>query len=74
MLCKLKLKHYKKHKCFSCVICTLNDDPFMTMTMMMMSCFVVWLTDERRLVLFSAGIIVRGAHIRESPARQETCV
>ena len=46
----------------------------MTMTMMMMSCFVVWLTDERRLVLFSAGIIVRGAHIRESPTRQETCV
>ena len=71
MLCKLKLKHYKKYKCFSCVICTLNY-PFMTMTMM--SCFVVWLNDERRLSLFSAGIIVRGAHNRESLTRHETCV
>ena len=31
--------------------------------------FVVWLTDERRLVLFSAGTIVRDPHHRESPTR-----
>ena len=28
--------------------------------------FVIWLTDERRLVLFSAGTIVRDPHHRES--------
>ena len=29
---------------------------------------------RRRLALFSAGIIVRGAHNRESLTRHETCV
>ena len=33
--------------------------------------FVVWLTDERRLTLFSAGTIVRDPHHRESPTRCE---
>ena len=33
--------------------------------------FVVWLTDERRLALFSAGTIVRDPHHRESPTRRE---
>ena len=33
--------------------------------------FVVWLTDERRLALFSAGTIARDPHHRESPARRE---
>ena len=36
------------------------------MMMMMMNCFVVWLTEERRLALFPAGIIVRDPHHRES--------
>ena len=33
--------------------------------------FVVWLTDERGLALFSAGTIVRDPHHRESPTRRE---
>ena len=33
--------------------------------------FAEWLTDERRLVLFPAGIIVRDPHHRESPTRRE---
>ena len=33
--------------------------------------FVVWLTDERRLALFPAGIIVRDPHHHESPTRRE---
>ena len=32
-------------------------------------CFVVWLTDGRRLALFSVGIIVRDPHHREYPTR-----
>ena len=32
--------------------------------------FVVWLTNERRLVLFPAGTIVRDPHHRESPTRR----
>ena len=43
----------------------------MMMIMMMMHVFVVWLTDERRLALFPAGIIVRDPHHRESPASRE---
>ena len=39
--------------------------------MMMMNCFVVWLTNERRLALFPAGTIVRDLHHRESPTRRE---
>ena len=39
--------------------------------MMMMNCFVVWLTDERRLALFPAGTIVRDPHHHESPTRRE---
>ena len=31
--------------------------------------FVVWLTDEKRLVLLPVGIIVRDPHHRESPTR-----
>ena len=41
------------------------------MMMMMMHVCVVWLTDERRLALFPAGIIVRDPHHRESPASRE---
>ena len=33
--------------------------------------FVVWLTEERRLVLISAGTIVRDSHHRESLTRRE---
>ena len=33
--------------------------------------FVVWLTDERRLVLFPARTIVRDPHHRVSPTRRE---
>ena len=36
-----------------------------------MNCFVVWLTDERRLALFPAGTIVRDSHHLESPTRRE---
>ena len=43
----------------------------MMMMMMMMHVFVVWLTDERRLALFPAGIIVRDPHHRESPTSHE---
>ena len=35
----------------------------MMMMMMMMNCFVVWLTDERRLALFPAGTIVRDSQV-----------
>ena len=37
----------------------------------MMNCFVVWLTDERRLALFPVEIIFRDPHHRESPTRRE---
>ena len=40
------------------------------MMILMMNCFVVWLTDERRLALFPAGNIVRYPHNRESPTRR----
>ena len=43
----------------------------MMMMMMMMNCFVVWLTDERRLALFSAGTIVRDPYHRESLTHRE---
>ena len=33
--------------------------------------FVVWLTNERRLALFSVGAIVRDPHHHESPTRRE---
>ena len=33
--------------------------------------FVIWLTDERRLALFPAGIIVRDPHHRISPTRHK---
>ena len=39
--------------------------------MMMMNCFAVWLTDERRLALFPAGTIVRDPHHRESLTRRK---
>ena len=41
------------------------------MTMMMVNCFEVWLTDKRRLALFPAGTIVRSHNHRESPTRHE---
>ena len=41
------------------------------MMMMMMSCFLVLLTNERQLTLFPAGTIVRDLHYRESPTRRE---
>ena len=37
----------------------------------MMNCFLVWLTDERRLSLFPAGTIVRDPHYLKSPTRRE---
>ena len=43
----------------------------MMMMMMMMNYFVEWLTDERRLALFSARTTVRDPHHRESPTRCE---
>ena len=39
--------------------------------MIMMNCFVVWLTNEKRLVLFPAGTIVRDPQHRESTTRRE---
>ena len=39
--------------------------------MMMMNCFVVWLTEEWYLALFPVGTIVRDPHYRESPTRRE---
>ena len=36
------------------------------MMMMMVTCFVVWLTDERRLALFPAGTTARDPHHRKS--------
>ena len=41
------------------------------MMMMMMNFFMVCLTDEKRLALFSAGTIVRDCHYRESLTRWE---
>ena len=32
---------------------------------------MIWLTDERRLALFTAGTIVRDRDHRESPTRRE---
>ena len=43
----------------------------MMMMMMMMNCFVVWLTNERRLALFPAGTIVRDPHNRKSLTRRK---
>ena len=40
------------------------------MMMMMMNCFLVWLTNERRLALFPAKTIVRDPHHR-SPGLAE---
>ena len=39
--------------------------------MMMMNCFKVWLTDERHLALFPAGVMIRDAHHPESPTRHD---
>ena len=39
--------------------------------LMMMNCFVVWLTNKRRLALFPAGTIVRDPHHRESSTSRE---
>ena len=41
------------------------------MMMMMMDCFVVWLTGKRCLASFSAGAIARDPHRRESLTRCE---
>ena len=53
----------------------IRDEKLMTMMMMMMmmmmNCFVVWLTDKRRLALFPAGTILRDPHHRESLTRRE---
>ena len=45
---------------------TTTDDELM----MMLNCFC-GITDERRLVLFPPGTIVRDLHHRESPARRQ---
>ena len=47
------------------------DNPYDDDMMMMMNGFVVWLTNEQRLVLFPAGTIIRDPHHRESPTRRE---
>ena len=38
---------------------------------MMMNCFVVWLTEERRLALFPARTIVRDPQHRETSTRRD---
>ena len=43
----------------------------MMMMMMIMNYFVVWLTNERRLVLFPAGTIVRDPHYCKSLTLRE---
>ena len=49
-----------------------TDNPYDDdMMMMMMNGFVVWLTNEQRLVLFPAGTIIRDPHHRESPTCRE---
>ena len=40
------------------------------MMMKMMNCFVVWLTNEKRLALFPTGTIARDPHHRESLTRR----
>ena len=39
--------------------------------MMMMNCFVVWLTDERHSALLPVGTIVRDPHHCKSPTHRE---
>ena len=56
------IKKRLQHRCFLVM---------MMMTMMMMNCFVVWLTGERCLALFPAGTIARDPHHHESPKRLE---
>ena len=41
------------------------------MIMMVMNCFMVWFTDERHLILFPAGTIVRDPHHRKFPTSHE---
>ena len=41
------------------------------MMMMMVNCFLVWLTDEKRLALFPAGTIVRDPHHLTFPTRRK---
>ena len=41
------------------------------MMIMMMNCFVVWLTDKRRSALFQAGTSVRDSHHHKSLTRHE---
>ena len=41
------------------------------MIMMVMNCFMVWLTDERHLILFPAGSIARDPHHRRFPTSRE---
>ena len=53
-----------------CSIFPFQSSKMFTMTVMMI-CFVVWSTDEKRLILFPAGITVRDPHYRESPTRCE---
>ena len=38
--------------------------------MLMMNCFLVWLTDEMLFALFPAGTIVRDPHHSKSPTRR----
>ena len=39
--------------------------------MIMMNCFVAWLTDKRRLDLFLVELIFRDPHHRQSTTRRE---
>ena len=43
----------------------------LVMMMMMMNCFVVWLSNERRSALFLAETIVRDPQHRKSPTNSE---
>ena len=58
--CKYAVKFLKKYTAEFCM-----------MMMIMMNCFVVWLTDKRRLTLFLAGTIVRDPHHLESLTHRE---
>ena len=39
--------------------------------MMMMNCFLVWLTDERHLALIATTTIGRDPHHHKSPTRRQ---
>ena len=58
-----------EHSIGSMAKCSFDED-LMIMMMVIFLC-VVWLTNERHLVLFPAGTIVRDPHHRKSPTRHK---